>query len=272
MGAGRFWGVASLDEALDAIEKAGQRRVRAQLLEWSGGIDPKWQQVASNIAEETALVLAEFCRLLVRFAELLGLGGAAADAWVGACRESQLVGGALEADDRPEVIGRALGLSSYSDLLRDDTGLSSDVVKDLVREAVRSGKKLNPRLRRKLERTRVGRFVVWATFDRAQGDRHPFETFVHSTANVRDALGLGHHDVGEPLILIAYRSHGLELRRPTVADAAKYEWYRPHGDAAHPHGWTQPLPPNTAALLPQPEIVHAEALARDLVLPLYCTA
>lgn len=265
--------MASFEEALDGIDPDGCDRVRAQLLGWTQGADPQWQRVARNIEEETALVLPEFRRLVRCFADKLHRGHEPNAAWISACRESKLVGVPLATDRWPDVIGRAMTLASYASILLEDAAINRRRAQSLIRRAVREGIALTPALKRTLERTRVGRFLVWATFDGARPNQHPFEGFDHTTANIRAAFGLGHCGPTEPMVLIAYRARGrdLDLRRPTVADAEDNQWYRPHSDPAHPHGWIEPLPPNAEGLPPQPEVVHAETVAEDLIVPLYGT-
>jgi hypothetical protein len=57
------------------------------------------------------------------------------------------------------------------------------------------------------------------------------------------------------------------LRRPTVADAEDYPYYRPRADPDAPWGLTEPLPVNPDALPPQPEVVMSETNSKGLLLP-----
>lgn len=232
-----------------------------------------WRQIAHNIDGETALHRTAIEALLADFARRLAAGEEPRESWIAACRErSQLAGKALSGNV-PEVVGRALAFKQYSTVLAEDAGLDRRRAEALLQRAIREGVHMSPRLRRTLERTRVGRFVVWATFDRAKSDRHPYETSPRTTEHIRIAFGLGHCSLTEPLVLIAYgtRAPVLELRRPTIADAGGYHWYRPHADPDHPHGWTEPLPPNSTGLERQPEVVHRETVAHVLVPPIFCT-
>lgn len=266
--------VGGLQRALVDLCDEDRQIVVVHIEGWKSGGEASWRRIAGNIEIETALVHAEFVRLLEAFASQLRNGAAAQDAWVCACRSSQLLGRPLPPHQAPEVVGRALALDAYASMIAPSAGLTEEQAKDVLREVIAKGLAPPPRLARILENAPVGRYVVWATFDRQQPHLHPFRAVERTTASVRTAFGLSHYGITDVLALIAYhaKSRGLELRRPTVADAASFDRYRPCTNASELHGWTVPLPPNPDALPNQPEVVHAEALGTGLVFPVYSTS
>lgn len=239
---------------------------------WTRGADGHWSRVARNIAGETALVHVDFVRLLQSFAAELHQGVAPVPAWQCACRKSQLVGAPLPDDRTPEIVGRALNLGDYARMISASSALTEGQAKELLHEVILAGRNPPRRLARVLQRAPVGRYVVWATFDPQWPDEHPYGRMMRTTHFVRTAFGLGHCRPTDILALIAYRarSRGLELRRPTVADAESYAGYRPC-ERHELHGWTEPLPLNRRRLPRQPEVVHAEVSGEGLVFPVYST-
>lgn len=239
---------------------------------WTRGADEHWSRVARNIAGETALGHVDFVRLLQSFAAQLHRGVAPVLAWQCACRKVQLVGAPLPVDRTPEIVGRALGLGDYARMISASSALTEGQAKDLLRQVMLAGRNPPRRLARVLQRAPVGRYVVWATFDPQWPNEHPYGGIARTTKFVRTAFGLGHCRPTDLLALIAYRarSQGLELRRPTVADAESHAWYRPC-ERHDLHGWTEPLPPNPGRLPRQPEVVHAELSGEGLIFPVYST-
>jgi len=247
--------------------------VERQLEAWSGGADARWRRVAENVWQETALGLADFRRLLERFAERLRDQQSPGDAWIEACRETKLVGEELGTPHLPNVLGRALSFGTYAMLMREDLHMSRAEAETMLKQAIKEGAGLGSRLRKMLEQTRLGEHVVWATFSAEDDARHPFAASERTTSCIRAGLALGHCVPGVPLVLVAYRSRTLStaVRRPTVADAEDSPWYRPHPNADEPHGWTEPLDPNPSGLSSRPEVVHRGVVATNVVLPIYCT-
>lgn len=248
-----------------------------QIAVWSGGPDHAWACIASNIESETALAPADFQSLLAEFHRRLAAGESACNAWIFACRLHQRRGAVVPPTHRPQVLGRAMSMRQYADLIceAEDSEVSSRAAaQQFVRE--HAGRQdLAGHHARVLRRTWLGSHVLWATFNPAAPAADPFDALPRTTAAVRTALGLGHLLAEEPLVLLAYRSDQPDaewpLCRPTIADAADGPHYRPHEDPHHPHGWTLPLDPNPAGLAPQPELVHAALIGLGLIFPYHIT-
>jgi hypothetical protein len=239
---------------------------------WLGGASHKWRRIAENVRTETAFSLDDFCSLVLAFAAHAERITSPERAWTEACRGFQHRGRCLSDSDRPKVLGRALPLKQYASFIHEGAGqLTPEQAEELLRQVIVDGDTPNRRRANILRRARVGRYVVWATFCKERPDRHPFEELERTASCIRTALALGNCEVTDTLVLLAYGAEGIEIRRPTIADAGDYEWYRPCSSEDEPHGWTEPLSPNPGGLAPQPEVVHGEVLGATLVFPIYST-
>ena len=265
----------SFSAALGAVSPPSRARVEAQLGAWLGGSDG-WVQVAGNVEQETALPIADFSALLEAFGQALVAGTPAPEAWTNACRGHQFRGAAMPSAARPGVLGRSMAIKSYADLVAAASGMTlTPVVAEKLLQQHAGRDPLPLRIDRLLRQTLVGRYVVWATFCAATPDANPFDVLSRATADILTAFGLGHINPSETLLLLAYRitlpPAGPPLHRPTIAEAVEFAFYRPWPDPSHPHGYTAPLPPNTAGLAPQPEIVHPQIVGAGLLVPYHLT-
>jgi len=262
-------------ETISALDDNERQLVVEQMGAWASGACERWRRIVGNVQGETALSLDAFGKLLRDFCSELSRGSKTAEAaWVDACRAHQFEGPVLPPPS-PERLGRATPLSSYAAVVSDSpgVGLSPDRCEKLIRKIHIDGTSASPRERRTLQRARLGRHVIWATFHQPAPDHCPFDHLPRTTEAIRTALGLGECSETETLVLLSYRSGGswgmLELYRPTVAEAGTYCWYCPVSDGTASTGMTRPLDPNPQSLAPQPEVVHREIAGESLVFPLY---
>ncbi len=261
--------------AVTALSPDQTTLVSGQVTAWETGACPRWRRVSANIQAETALTFDLFCQLLEKFAGELSAGvDAPEECWRNACRSNQFNGRRLP-DPIPECLGRATPISNYAILISESPGVtkSDTECEKLIRKIDMKGPAAHPRELRILRRARLGRYVVWATFNEADSSRNPFDVLPRTREEVRTALGLGDCSETDKLVLLSYRSMGswgsLELFRPTIAEADQYCWYSPVADSSADYGMTRPLDPNPSALLPQPEVVHREITGEALLFPLY---
>ncbi len=261
--------------ALGAVSPPSRAQIEAQLGAWRGGSDG-WVQVTANVEQETALPIADFTSLLEAFGQALISGTPGGDAWVQACRAHQFRGALLPAASLPDVLGRAMAVASYADLVVTASGrhVTAAAAEKMLQDHAGRGR-LPARIDRLLRQTPVGRYVVWATFCAATPDVNPFDVLSRAIQDILTAFGLGHISPSETLVLLAYRSSAPTARaqahRPTVAEAGNFAYYRPFHDPRHPHGYTAPLPPNPAGLAAQPEVVHPEIIGAGLLVPYHLT-
>lgn len=266
----------SFSSAIAILTPAESDCVCVQLTAWHNGTCAQWQQIAANIQAETALGATEFAALLRSFAAELGKGATSPHVcWVQACWQHQFKGSRLPTP-LPNTLGRATTLPDYARLLSESpsVALTQAQADALIRKVTLAGIAVNSRDWRILQKARLGRYVIWATFNEADNSKSPFELLPRTTDAIRTALGLGECSETETLVLLTYgvstgTGSSLELFRPTVAEAAKFGWFCPHPNAAAPYGRTRPLPPNTSGLLAMPEVVHREITGDTLVIPLY---
>lgn len=257
------------DDALAKLTDSHRERVEQCLVLWAANAE--WGQLAANIRVECALRLEHFESLLLDFAKALIQSPALApeDAWSHACASYELHGAEMPAPVRPNVLGRGARIGHFAGgISTKRRHVSADQAVRLIRK---NAGKVPPVDEEDILRAgTLGGRVIWATFNVADGNADPFSGLPSRMAAVCTALGLGCHSDTE-LLVLTYRSeapaHGLPLRRPTVADASKYFYYRPHGDPASCWGYTEPLTPNPAGLRALPEVVHAQVGSAALIFP-----
>lgn len=252
--------------ALEALAEPERSAVELHFQAWlSAGGD--WAQISLNARAETALPASPFAALLRAFADHLGTGTDPGLAWVLACRGHHFCGADLPVPARPHVLGRAIPLKSYANLVAEFSGLTPDTEERLLRQyadAAVPGHRF-----RTLRGAAIGMYVIWATFDRTDHNSSPFATLTHTTPAIRTALGLGTTLPTDTLVLIAYQcTPDLRLHRPTIAEAGSYSWYRPYADQSHPHGYTCSLDTGSTCL---PEVVHRPITGQNIRLPYHLT-
>ncbi len=258
----------------DACKKLAsdcRERVEQQIAASSSEKD--WGQIATNIQRECALPIAEFQSLLGHFGTVLVVPRSIKAAWQGACRAHQKKGAELSPTHRPAVLGRAIAIDKYAALIVDATegGLDENSARELLFRYAGRSQVGNADDELSIRSSKVGRYLVWATFAESSPAQTPFPKASYDSADVLTALGLGGL-MGTTLVLLTYRAdqagHHLPLYRPTVADAEWYPYYRPYDKPDHPWGYTEPLAPNSLGLSPQPEIVHGDEARGDrLIFP-----
>ena len=184
-------------------------------------------------------------------------------------------------DERPGMLGRAVTFEAYVAYVnrvvrRDPFPINEGAAESIVRRvclAGDAGQPVSGRDERFLREALLGEHVIWAIFNLEAPDENPFDRLPRTADAVRTALGLGHIDKREAIVLLSYKSKAedmrIELHRPTIAEAANNPHYRPGCDANERHGWTRPLSSNPLRLEPQPEVVHRETTGKTLIFPIY---
>lgn len=227
-------------------------------------------QVSRNIADETALAIADFMSLLNQFVVRLASGEPPRRAWVEACRTHKRKGCTIHDADCPEILGRAKGLDDHAAAIaRASRG---DLTKEQARKLLLkySGSVDLGGFETFLREAALGSYLVWATFDPADFRVNPFDRLPRTHHGICTALGLGHFTPSDILIVLVWGhadSGSPPLHRPTVADAEDYPYYRPRPEVDARWGLTEPLSPNPDKLSPQPEVVIPETTSRGLRLP-----
>lgn len=224
----------------------------------------------ANIASECALSLTEFAALLAEFGAAISAGKTGVDAWDAVCRNYKLRGAEIEGSLRPLRAARVMTVETYVTLLVRTTGLPRDAAIDLL-EA--SDGKVPPEDDVALfQATSLGRYVIWATTDALDRDIHA--SLPPAARCLCVTLGLGDiAEFGDPLVCVSYQpGSAVKMHRPTVADAGKYPYYRPHPDANDAFGRTaphacRPCDYPAHAHVGQIEFVHREITGEGLVFP-----
>lgn len=255
------------DDAMAGLPATARGCIHAEFAGWRS-VDPA--QVKANIASECALSLPAFAALLAEFGAAISEGKTGVDAWDVVCRNYKLRGAEIDGSVRPLRAARVMTVETYVTLLVRTTGLPRDAAIDLL-EA--SDGKVPPEDDVALfQATSLGRYVIWATTDALDRDIHGSVPLAARCLCV--TLGLGDiAELGDPLVCVSYRPGStVEMRRPTVADAGKYPYYRPHPDAADAFGRTAPHACRPCDYpdhdhIGQIEFVHREITGEGLVFP-----
>lgn len=255
------------DQALALLPDEHRQRVEGAFAEWEGAAanQPAPHQWRLNLEAETALSVEDCRAFLEYFATELAAGRDSAEAWKKACYGNQLLGRELAKAQQPQVLGRVMDLEHYARLLAPRMPLGEAM------EKLRQGLPADERdpFRRQLARAPLSRFIIWACFQENDPGTSPFQPLPANARAVRCALGLGRiPETNLRLVLLTWRHTEPSdpvLHRPTVADAADNNFYRPVGDPDFPWGLTEPLPPNEDGLARQPEVVIKKRDGRNLI-------
>jgi len=260
--------LSKYQQALGALDHNSKRAVGDVFIAWSS--DVALAQVSRNVDGETALAAADFLNLLTSFATELANGNPGERVWISACRSHKLKGRQVPTSDCPAVLGRARSLEDHAKSIAKASsgGLSPEEArKHLLKH---SGSTDPVGFEIFLRDAALGNFLVWATFNSDDSHADPFDRLPKSRFGICTALGLGGPISNETLVVLVWNHANCgspPLRRPTVADAEDYPYYRPRTDPDAPWGLTKPLPPNPDALPPQPEVVMPETTSKGLLLP-----
>lgn len=257
--------------AVDLLDPNVANLVTGQLNEWQREpLDSPWPQIARNIENETALKPVQFSRFLSDFAAALA-SSSASEAWISVCRKNQFTGRKLKSSEIPQVLGRMMKLDEIIKRLIDLGSFPLSIVEALMWDAdgvepstVYTGL---PDLLRLAD---LGSFVIWATFEEANPDQNPFDSFPDSAVDCCTILGLP-DPAGSKWILLHYYSNADQpasgFHRPTVADASDFPLFRPHPKASEIFGRTHPTSPNAKGFSGRPEIVHGKITGKGLIFP-----
>jgi hypothetical protein len=254
-------------DAVVALLDAGERDDLTACLDvWAA--DRRLARVAENLRAEVALPAATLQLLLQRFVARLRDGESPVEAWCGACREHKRAGRVHPAP--PPVLGRAVSEETMNKLVGEgNPWLDQRQVRLFMERAVTGGAAPPTPVKEAFARAPLGRFLIWATFHPDVEGRSPFADMPDDRLFVGNALGLGDPWEPPPLVLLTYeRPEALALHRPTVCDAEDYMWYRPHGDAASPHGMTALVDAARPPSAGMPEVVHEVIFGATLLFPL----
>jgi hypothetical protein len=185
------------------------------------------------------------------------------------CHRHALLGGTVKSP-KPPLIGRAVHRESFALWLYQEHGAyfhSERAVQDFITR-LRQGDSMSAYESSIL----MSAWSAWVTWDSASAGADPFG-FIESgkAEEVRACLGLDPERRwdGKPLLLLIYNRHpGVELYRPTVADAGLHRFFEPPPVGYDGHGWTKTWPPGMqttkARLKPRPEALHRPVQMRCL--------
>jgi hypothetical protein len=248
------------------LSPAELNQVQAAFNTWRN--DAELAQVLLSITAETALAVTDFASLLSSFAIPLAQNVLAKDCWPTSCRAHQRKGRQVPVPNCPSVLGRVKGLDDHARAI-EQSSKRALTKQEARRQLLKcAGKKELEHFDPFLRRAPLGKFLIWATFDEQSPSCDPFERLPPSHDAIRTALGLGHSNSDQLLLLTwDHEPTASPLHRPTVADAGGYTFYRPRPEADAHWGLTSPLLPNPSALAPQPEVVLAEISSHSLRLP-----
>ncbi|MFP4171400.1 MAG: hypothetical protein ACLFV4_00660 [Candidatus Hydrogenedentota bacterium] len=260
--------------ALEQLGQTVQTRIKTCIAQWQTDGGARWSQIAANIVNETALCADDFAALLQKLCGELNNGADPKNAWITACRAHQFKGHQMTDDERPGMLGRAIGRKRFARHMCDSNPMFDlEEAQELIWAACQAGSQVSPYQERILRRAPLGRFVIWATFCKETPHKEPFAGLPHKAEHICTALGLDALDPTDSWVLVTYQTQkgdtAIELYRPTIAEAADDPLYRPHKDGNAAHGWTHPLQPNPVGLNPRPEVVHGETTGETLVFPVY---
>jgi hypothetical protein len=220
-------------------------------------------QIVQNMLNESKLP-AEYVVIILDDLKNHDDGKALRDTYERACRKCQLKGPVITCA-RPQTLGRTISEDKYLDILvrnhisEKDKGLAKAFLEKALAAPSLSGQKA------RLKDSPLGQYLIWATFNEADGSRNPFEGLAFSADDLRDMLAIdqGTSLKGTPLLLIIYDPPDtLDLRFPTIADAEWYPYFRPTPDGSdRNYGYTQSCHPVESG---RPEVVH-EVVHSDLL-------
>jgi hypothetical protein len=177
------------------------------------------------------------------------------------CHLHVLMGGAIKGP-KPTLIGRAVQRESFVLRLIEEHGSyfhGEKGVDDFV-DRLRRGESMSAYEQSIL----MSAWSSWVTWDERSPAGDPFGFMESNKADeVKDCLGLDpeRRSDGKPLLLLIYNRHpGVELYRPTIADAGLHRFFEPPPTGIDAHGWTKTRPPATHAAgvrpKPRPEALH----------------
>lgn len=118
------------------------------------------------------------------------------------------------------------------------------------------------------------KYSIWATWNLDAPDNVPFEFCNTKAANeVRANMGLDERMMSKELILFVYMiPKTIAVKRPTIADAELYPYFKPASPPTIGHGWTEPWRPRKSTLSyklgPRPEGIHSSVELSCLKLPI----
>jgi hypothetical protein len=263
----------SFMKAIVFFSRDAADRIETALHRWATG-DDLGREIVKNINPLERFLPKEDMRELLEairrcesgeFAEL-------ADSYEHECHRHTLSGGRVRGR-QPILLGRAVERSTFvMHLYRVHWkyfGTEQNVEDFIDRLRVRDS--MSPYESKIL----MSSFAAWVTWDELS-DGDPFSFLESGTAEeIRACLGLDFSDRwrNKPILLFVYkRSAGLELNRPTIADAGLYRFFEPPPVGREEHGWTRTWYPGMSKvkfrLKPRPEAVHACEPMGHLVLPL----
>jgi hypothetical protein len=259
------------EQALAQFPDDDQRKIREVLSRWS-------RETSLGARVDVNLRLERFLPAVPDMQKLLAvfLGHAHTDwkaferAYEAACRQKSLRGGEVTLALLPQVLGRAIDRGAWENhLFQNHRQLFANDRRRITRFVDTLLSMPGYALQGSAEgAAMMSHYAAWATWNRndTTGDPFAFCTTGHGD-QIRASLGLVSRRKGrspELLLLVYERPAQQPLHRPTVADAAKYEYFRPPSPGqGDDHGWTVPWSPgelpaawNVTSLPPQPEALH----------------
>ena len=270
------------EQALATFPSASQDLILQAMAAWSTA-DALGPRVVANLRKERFLSVAHMRELL---AVLLDHGtrepvdwAALRRAYISTCWQRSLEGNEVLLEPRPSMIGRAVTrdrfvrqvFDAFND--RPPRSVTLSQVEEFIDDLLTSP---DPEIPIEKAGWLMSRRASWVTWNEHDPGGDPFSFGRTGTSiEVAACLGLKWNRLGPnpPLVLIVCeRPDACALLRPTVADAADYEYFTPPdpalGDA---HGWTMPWPPGeiqppltSATVRARPEAIHGPIELRCL--------
>lgn len=258
-------------KALSGFDPSDQERIEKFLARWERS-SVKGARVAINIQRESFLEEGAMREVLQVILKEGGNGVKELEAaYEQACYQHSLKGKRIQKAHYPELVGRAVPLDQFLAMMVNKYNLSQEKAEDLI-DALESGDL--DTVQQEMDMTNFGAWVTWSDVEE---EENPFYYVEEPFAILRICanLGLSHGQENLEHIIFMYDTHqNLELRYPTIADGALYDYFKPAGPNEE-HGWT--LPRNFDELVrkgiqddvkPRPEAIHPRQKLSILTKPI----
>ena len=250
----------SFKQAMNSFPDNDRRRIEQTMESWENS-SVKGSRIAPNIRNENFLdtsamrdILATFLKTSLDDIETLE------EDYMLECYRNSLKGEEIEFEENtPKFLGRAVPKDGFINMLINKYDLTPEKVEDLL-DALEDNS-LNT-FQQQMDMTNFGAWVTWSVKDGIEDPFHYIKPPMEAQ-KICANLGLSHHQEDQEHIVFTYSYRDeFDLRYPTIADAALYDYFKPATPNAD-HGWTKPR--NAAELQlngmesevrPRPEAVH----------------
>ena len=250
----------SYNQAFNSFSEDERRRIEHKLEIWENS-SVKGSRIAPNIRSENFLEIEAMRGILTTFlkvdsSDIIELE----EHYMLECYRNSLKGEEIEFENQsPSFLGRAVPKDGFINMLVNKYDLTPEKVEDLL-DALEDNS-LNT-VQQKMDMTNFGAWVTWSV-DQNTDDPFYYIQPPDEALKICANLGLSHQQEDQEHIVFTYTYRDdFDLRYPTIADAALYDYFKPATPNAG-HGWTRPR--NAAELSlngmetevrPRPEAVH----------------